>query len=241
MRPFFTASSLTNLFALLTIAAGLVLERLGLPPGSLLLSMGLYAFSGSITNWLAVYMLFEKVPLLYGSGVIPARFEEFKASIHTLLMEQFFRADIMERLLGQTGQPDALTHVMRDAVNLDDVFDKLAEAILESSTFGGMLKMFGGVSALSSLREPVKEKMSVILDETLERMTEKAANSPDMLASLQHRARALIEARLEELTPQKVKELVQQMIQQHLGWLVVWGGALGAVLGAIAYGVQQVF
>ena len=27
--------------------------------------------SGGLTNWLAVHMLFEKVPLLYGSGAIP--------------------------------------------------------------------------------------------------------------------------------------------------------------------------
>ena len=35
-----------------------------------ILTAGLFALSGSITNWLAVHMLFEKVPLLYGSGII---------------------------------------------------------------------------------------------------------------------------------------------------------------------------
>ena len=35
-----------------------------------ILTVGLFALSGSITNWLAVHMLFEKVPLLYGSGII---------------------------------------------------------------------------------------------------------------------------------------------------------------------------
>ena len=35
-------------------------------------------------------MLFEKVPFLYGSGVIPAHFEEFKQGINNLMMEQFF-------------------------------------------------------------------------------------------------------------------------------------------------------
>ena len=41
-------------------------------------TVGLFALSGAITNWLAVHMLFEKVPGLYGSGVIPQHFEEFK-------------------------------------------------------------------------------------------------------------------------------------------------------------------
>ena len=42
---------------------------------------GLFALSGGVTNWLAIYMLFEKVPFLYGSGVIPNRFEDFKLGI----------------------------------------------------------------------------------------------------------------------------------------------------------------
>ena len=52
--------------------------------------VGLFAFSGAITNTLAIHMLFEKVPFLYGSGIIESKFEEFKLSIKNLLMEQFF-------------------------------------------------------------------------------------------------------------------------------------------------------
>ena len=36
---------------------------------------GLFGLSGGLTNWLAIHMLFEKVPLLFGSGVIPLRFK----------------------------------------------------------------------------------------------------------------------------------------------------------------------
>ena len=35
-------------------------------------------------------MLFEKVPLFYGSGVIPSKFEEFKLGIKHLVMSEFF-------------------------------------------------------------------------------------------------------------------------------------------------------
>jgi hypothetical protein len=34
----------------------------------------------------------------------------------------------------------------------------------------------------------------------------------------------VIDKRLNELTPQLVKEMVQKIIKVHLGWLVVWGG-----------------
>ena len=64
-------SMITNLIALVTVLAGYLGEQ------PIVFTMGLFALSGAITNWLAVHMLFEKVPLLYGSGVIPARFEEF--------------------------------------------------------------------------------------------------------------------------------------------------------------------
>ena len=42
------------------------------------------------------------------------------------------------------------------------------------------------------------------------------------------------EKRLEELTPQLVKEIVQAMIKKHLGWLVVWGGVFGGLIGLLA-------
>ena len=67
-------SLLTNLVALGLLLAGLVLPE---PAGSWVLSVGAFALSGSITNWLAVYMLFERVPGFYGSGVVPLHFEEF--------------------------------------------------------------------------------------------------------------------------------------------------------------------
>lgn len=55
-----------------------------------ILTAGLFALSGSITNWLAVHMLFEKIPLLYGSGIIVRRFEDFKLGIKNLIIEEFF-------------------------------------------------------------------------------------------------------------------------------------------------------
>ena len=52
---------------------------------------GLFGLSGGLTNWLAIHMLFEKVPLLFGSGVIPLRFKEFKEGIKNLIMHEFFQ------------------------------------------------------------------------------------------------------------------------------------------------------
>jgi hypothetical protein len=39
-----------------------------------------------VTNYLAIYMLFEEVPGLYGSGIIPKRFQQIKATLKTMIM-----------------------------------------------------------------------------------------------------------------------------------------------------------
>ena len=61
-------------------------------------TMGLYSFSGAITNWLAIHMLFEKVPGLYGSGIITERFYEFKHGIRNLIIKQFLIRKILSVL-----------------------------------------------------------------------------------------------------------------------------------------------
>jgi len=65
-----TKSTITTSLAFLVFISSFFFEKYN----GILSSIGLFALSGSITNWLAVHMLFEKVPFLYGSGVIPARF-----------------------------------------------------------------------------------------------------------------------------------------------------------------------
>jgi len=96
MKKLLNQSFLTNFISVLIIIAGYVSPYYP----ETLKAIGFFAFSGAITNWLAIYMLFEKVPFLYGSGIIPARFEEFKASIKSLMMQQFFTVQNIDHLVG---------------------------------------------------------------------------------------------------------------------------------------------
>lgn len=198
-------------------------------------NVGLFAFSGAITNWLAVYMLFEKVPLLHGSGVIPNRFEEFKSGIRELIMSQFFTADNIEKFMAtHTNEEVDLTPVLA-IVNYDQIFDSLLETV-KSSSFGAMLGMFSGPDALLPLKEPFQEKMQQTLNNMVSEHEFKAAlgktigNSlkPD---DLENHIGSIVDSRLEELTPKMVKEIIQDMIRKHLGWLVVWGGVFGGMIG----------
>ncbi|MEC7758865.1 MAG: DUF445 domain-containing protein, partial [SAR324 cluster bacterium] len=84
----------TNLVAAALVCGGLWFNG---PWRETLLNTGLFALSGAITNWLAIYMLFERVPGLYGSGVIPLHFEDFKTGINELIMHQFFNRENVEK------------------------------------------------------------------------------------------------------------------------------------------------
>lgn len=84
-------SDITNIFTILLLAYGYGNNN------DALFTIGLFAFSGAITNTLAIHMLFEKVPYLYGSGVIEKKFTQFKISIHNLMMNQFFNAENLKK------------------------------------------------------------------------------------------------------------------------------------------------
>lgn len=227
-------SIITNFIALIATLLGLYLGN------NILYTVGLFALSGAITNWLAIHMLFEKVPLLYGSGVIPARFEDFKLAIRELMMEQFFTKENIDRFLS-TGTGGAssidLTPVI-EKVDLTPAFNNLV-AVIEESSFAPMLAMVGGSDALQPMKAPFIEKMKqsiqqISQSEQFTSLLREELEQPDMIENLQSKVSDIIEKRLNELTPQLVKEIIQAMIKKHLGWLVVWGGVFGGVIGLIA-------
>jgi uncharacterized membrane protein YheB (UPF0754 family) len=227
-------SLITNLIALACTIGGYVSDQ------HILFTLGLFALSGAITNWLAIHMLFEKVPLLYGSGVIPARFEEFKVAIRQLMMEQFFTEDNIDRFLSDSSGPAHSLNLspLIDKVDLSPAFDSLI-SVIESSPFGGMLAMVGGSEALQPMREPFVEKMKISIQdiaqsEQFTTLLREELEQPNIISGMRDKVSDIIEKRLNELTPQLVKEIVQKMIQKHLGWLVVWGGVFGGVIGVIA-------
>ncbi|WP_347989154.1 DUF445 domain-containing protein [Methylomonas sp. AM2-LC] len=236
MQTSIDKSLVTNAVAVFIILLGYTSPVLS----STLKSIGYFAFSGAITNWLAIHMLFEKVPYLYGSGVIPERFEEFKASIKSLMMKQFFTVENIEQFIETEEQEGGKLLNMQPllaAVDYDKIFAGLVSSIMNSQ-FGGMLLMMGGEEALVPLKEPFTEKMRITLQEMVESDQFKLAlqhglNAHKIGEDLSTKIESVIDKRLSELTPQLVKEMVQAIIKEHLGWLVVWGGVIGGALGLL--------
>lgn len=227
-------SLLTNLIALALLAGGYQSDN------QIALYAGLFAFSGAITNWLAIHMLFEKVPGLYGSGVIPARFEEFKSAIKTLMMEQFFTQENIDKFLSKemTGGKSLNLEPVIEKIDFNPTFDSLVD-VIANSQFGGMLAMFGGTEALQPMKQPFVDKMKdAIIDmsqsDTIKDALKEQFESPAMMDEIRTNVENIIDKRLNELTPKLVKEMVQKMIKEHLGWLVVWGGIFGGMIGVIS-------
>ena len=227
-------SFLTDFVSIVIIGVSFVIPE---PYRHWCLMTGLFAFSGAITNQIAIHMLFEKVPLFYGSGVIELRFESFKTSIKNLMMEQFFTKEQLDAFFANEEQKLDLTPVIEE-VDITPAFEALKKTVLESS-LGSMLSMFGGASMLDKFKEPFLEKLKVTIidiaksDDFQQKIAQNIKNSSltnDMLSNIEQ----MIDARLDVLTPKMVKEIVQNFIKEHLGWLVVWGGFFGGLIGLIS-------
>ena len=216
----FNKSLTTNIAALAIIAFSYLSPKYN----EIIYLIGLFALSGGITNWLAIHMLFEKVPFFYGSGVIPSRFEEFKLGIKHLVMTEFFTPQNIDVFVEQ--QSDIFSADLNKMIDFDRVFDGLVEAI-EGSSMGSLLAMLGGKKALLPLKEPITLKLQEIMWE----MKESKTVDKKLTSSLLNQVEQIIDQRLDELTPVHVKNIIQEMIRKHLGWLVVWGGVVGGIIG----------
>ncbi len=231
IKMFLNKSFLTNLIsAVVFICSYLIPDFIG---RNALMLASLFALSGALTNWLAVYMLFERIPGLYGSGIISLRFHQFKESIRSLIMENFFTEEnfikVTQGALPHKIQPELIL----DKIDFDKVFRSFA-SVIKNSSYGGMFKLFGGEKILEPLQKPFKLEF--------ERQALEILSNIDIVSVLQKetdfgvfkaKISTMVDTTLNELTPQRVKEIVEDMIRTHLGWLVVWGGVFGALIGFV--------
>jgi len=232
LKIFANKSLLTNLISALVFGTAYFSpEFIG---RSALMMASLFALSGALTNWLAVYMLFERIPGLYGSGIIALRFGQFKESIRALIMENFFTegnfVKVTQGALPHTIQPE----LIMDKIDFDKIFGGFVTVIKDSS-FGGMFKLFGGEKALEPLRKPFKMEFERQASEILSNIDIASVLRKETdFGTFKSKISAMVDTTLNELTPQRVKEIVENMMRTHLGWLVVWGGVFGALIGFVS-------
>ena len=66
----------------------------GVSAGFWIFYFGLFGFAGGITNWIAIKMLFDEIPGVYGSGIIPKQFKQIRTTIKRMVMETFFEPKV---------------------------------------------------------------------------------------------------------------------------------------------------
>ncbi len=97
-------------------------------------------------------MLFNRVPFLYGSGVIEENFESFKSSIKDMIMNQFFTKEQIVDFFKKEDKKLNLAPLVESA-DFTPAFSALKKSVMESS-LGNALNLFGGEKALDKLEEP---------------------------------------------------------------------------------------
>ena len=207
------------------------------PYATPLLFTGLFALSGAVTNQLAIHMLFNKVPLLYGSGVIEKNFDTFKASIKNMIMTQFFNQEQLSAFFQNEESKIDLAPLVESA-DFSPAFIALKQSVMESK-FGDALNFFGGEKALDAIKEPFSKKLKsavvgIVSSDSFKMQMNHHLQHSSLNDDLRHSVEDLIDKRLNDLTPKMVNDLVHQLIHTHLGWLVVWGGVFGGAIGLVS-------
>ena len=198
---------------------------------------GLFALSGAITNQIAIYMIFHKVPFIYGSGVIELNFEKFKASLKHIVMSQFFEKERVKRYLLEGVDSLDLEPLIKNT-NFDPAFDALKKSLMESK-YSGLINMIGGEDALEPLRATFSNKisnsiLSITSSDSFKKQLEYYISDPNIMDNLIQKIGIIIDSRLQELSAKEVKDLVNSLIKEHLEWLVVWGGVFGGLIGFLS-------
>ena len=227
-------STITDLSSIALIGASTISPE---PYATPLLMTGLFALSGAVTNQLAIHMLFNRVPLLYGSGVIEKNFDSFKGSIKSMIMKQFFTTEQLSSFFKNEEQKINLAPLVESA-NFDPAFVALKQSVMESK-LGDALNFFGGEKALDSLQEPFAKRLKsavvgIVSSDTFKIQMNHHLEQSSLHNDIRDSVEDLIDNRLEDLTPKMVNDLVHELIHSHLGWLVIWGGVFGGAIGLVS-------
>jgi uncharacterized membrane protein YheB (UPF0754 family) len=249
--------SLSNATSAAVWATGLCLP-VG-PAKEVFLSVGLFAFSGGITNALAVKMLFDRIPGLVGSGVIPARFREIREKIKSLILEHFFSDAYLRKYFatrtrsvdwkkymktrtssGAEGRGplgsyvDAQWQKLASPEVIQPIVDGEIEKLMDSS-LGGLLLMVGADNVKPAVHRFVNSFLASLRPRVIEIASQADAETVPLELDEEAIVRDLRSA-VDDLLGKKLIELdamtVKRMMEDVMRSHLGWLVVWGNVLGA---------
>jgi len=230
-----------GLFFILTRANNVYYDTIG----QFIFSFGLFGFSGGITNWLAVKMLFDRIPFLIGSGVILNHFTEIKVAVKNVIMDVFFDSDFLgkyisrktSQIIGNLKLEDKINKIFESSFVDEIIATKLKE--LNDRPEGMWLTMMGITG--SQLKPMIKPFVVGMISDTLPMViTHIEKKGPVSIKKLRIEIECLLTTKLEEISADTVKNLLERVIRDHLGWIIVWGNIFGGVVGILTKIVELV-
>ena len=186
-------------------------------------------------------MLFDEIPGVYGSGIIPKQFRQIRATIKEMIMDTFFEPSFLKKQLSQKlgglVQPEVIeTHLL--AVLDSDEFSQMVDQKMEelsATPMGAMVKMAGiTADSLKPFLKPFIKGISTKVAPMIGEIVNGGSGAGSPIMRLRDEVNRLMEERLKELTAQRVKGLIEAVMRAHLGWLVVWGNIFGGLIGVIS-------
>jgi len=246
-EQWFNKSFLSNCTSFTILLIGVVLtytigeeSASGYKASRYILSFGLFAFSGGITNWLAVKMLFDKVIFLYGSGVIPNRFVEIREALKEMIMTSFFDEEHMSGFMKENIKNvvdiESSCNELIDSPKMSALMDQKLNEQLQNPLAVLMMASFG-IQNPTSLIPMVKpmlmnfaKGMVPEIQKSVRKVVEEAGDAKKMRGQIDK----LLEDRLQYLTAEAVKEQMEDVIRRHLHWLVIWGNVFGGFIGLLS-------
>ncbi|KAJ5069281.1 hypothetical protein M0811_11766 [Anaeramoeba ignava] len=185
-------------------------------------------------------MLFDRIPGLYGSGIIPRRFKEIRETVKNTIMKTFFDETYLKNyistklnsFISMINFEEKIKKVLESPAVSQIIDQKLEE--LKDRPEGLMLTMMGiDPSSLKPLITPFVLGMGSDIAPLL--LSTFDITKTFDISRVRKELDSLMTEKLKELTPQVVKKLMEDVMRKHLGWLIVWGNVFGGIIGVISY------
>lgn len=241
-KRWFHKGNVANIISLVIMIIGLIMNwTIGDGDATrYVLSIGLFGFSGGITNWLAVKMLFDRVPFLYGSGVIPRRFKEIRTTVKDTIMKSFFDEEYLRSYITEKIKDfdiDKRINDMMSSPKTDKIIDEKLNAALSRPEVSMMMMMMG-INMQPAMLAPMLKPFVLTLGKEIGPLLKDELFGEDSslmnVARVREEIDALMESRLQLLTAPMVKELMEDVMRKHLAWLIIWGNVFGALIGFLS-------